>query len=240
MGYAMRVMVVDDEEGVRMTVAANLELAGFSVVTAASGDEAISATASQGPFDLVLTDLRMPRMSGAELIKRLRTVQPGVPMVLMTAHAREDLVSELYEEGLFAVLHKPFDVDDVVSIVLRAARRPSVLVVDDARAPSGDLVDMLSSSGLRTLTAKSPGEALLVAGTNQVDVCVVEARLAAGMLPDLLQRNPSLRVIAVSASDTRDLLGRASSEGAFACLERPVQRPELVRMIARARATPVA
>lgn len=241
MAHSTRVLVVDDEPGVRMTVAANLDLAGLDVVTASTGREAISAAASQGPFDLVLTDLRMPQMSGAELIRRLRTVQPGIPMILMTAYAREDLVSELFADGLFTVLSKPFDVEDVVNVVVRATKRPFVLVVEEPQPTGAELVAALGASGLRTLTAKSPGEALLVIETHRVDVCVVEAGLAgATLIPNLLSKNPDLRIIAISGSGSRELLSHASTSGAFGCLEKPIEPPELVRMIARARGVPLA
>lgn len=241
MGHSTRVLVVDDEPGVRMTVAANLDLAGLDVVTASTGREAIAAASTQGPFDLVLTDLRMPQMSGAELIRRLRQVQPGIPMILMTAYAREDLVSELYGAGLFTVLSKPFDVDDVVNIVVRATKRPFVLVVEETHSSRAELVAALTAAGLRTLTAQSAGEALLVIEINRVDVCIVEAALGgATLIPDLLARNPEMRVIAISGRGAREQLSTASKNGAFGCMERPIEAPELVRMIARARGVPLA
>ncbi|HUS67503.1 MAG TPA: response regulator, partial [Kofleriaceae bacterium] len=76
------VLLVDDEEGLRTTLAANLELDGFDVVEAADGIEAL-AHARRRAFDLVVTDIRMPGMNGVDLFRAIRGLHPRVPVVLM-------------------------------------------------------------------------------------------------------------------------------------------------------------
>jgi CheY-like chemotaxis protein len=125
----MRILVVDDEPGLLMTLAANLELEGFEVVAAESGARALDLF-EQGAFDLVLSDIRMPGMNGVDLFRTLRSKQHGVPVVLMTAFALEGLVQEAIREGAFTVLPKPFDLDHVVGALTRAAKSPVVLLVD--------------------------------------------------------------------------------------------------------------
>src|SRR5271166_5091781 len=99
----MRILLVDDEQSLLMTLAANLELDGLDVTTAESGQRALELFESE-PFDLVLSDIRMPGMNGVDLFRRIRAQRPECPVVLMTAFALEGLVQEAIAEGVFTVL----------------------------------------------------------------------------------------------------------------------------------------
>ena len=113
------ILVVDDEPGMRAMVAANLEIEGFAVTEAESGDRALEAAKSNN-FDLVLTDIRMPGMNGVELFRSLRQLGMQMPVVLMTGFAVEELVKGALEEGVFTVLAKPFDVGHAIRTVSSA------------------------------------------------------------------------------------------------------------------------
>src|SRR5439155_21815862 len=89
------VLVVEDEEAVRGLVREVLELAGYRVLDAASGDEALVALLrSEGPIDALVTDLRMPGMDGIELTERIRAARPGLPTVVISAYADTPVNSE--------------------------------------------------------------------------------------------------------------------------------------------------
>lgn len=244
MGNLIRVLVVDDEPGILTTVAANLELAELDVVTASSGQEAIELSMKRGPFDLVLTDLRMPGFSGAELLRRLRGLQPGIPVILMTAYAQENLMGEVFSDGVFTVVNKPFEVDDVVRIVLRAAKRPFVLVVDSVRTSGSAMAAALQGVGLGARAVQSAGEALLVLGMNNVDVCIVDASLTGqdgeALTKKIREKNAAVRVIAVAEPGATDVFSKSAAGGAFGCVEKPIDTAKLVRLIARARGTNAA
>jgi DNA-binding NtrC family response regulator len=102
----MRILVVEDEESLRITLAANLELEGYEVVEAQNGKEAIELLGQQ-KFDLVLSDIRMPKATGVDVLLYAKQHHPGLPVVLMTAYAMEDQVRKAVSEGVFAVLKKP-------------------------------------------------------------------------------------------------------------------------------------
>ena len=79
-----RVLVVDDEPGIREFVERTLQLAGHQIVTAADGPRALALVESESPFDLLLTDLRMPGMTGDELARRIRQRQPEMKVLYLT------------------------------------------------------------------------------------------------------------------------------------------------------------
>ncbi len=102
-----RVLIVDDEPAIREFVERTLQIAGHQTHTAASGSEAITAIESAGPFDLLLTDLRMPGMTGDELARRVRQRQPDVKVLYLTGFSDQlfDDKGALWEDEAF--LDKP-------------------------------------------------------------------------------------------------------------------------------------
>src|SRR6185437_3367023 len=98
-GSTMRILIVDDERPILLTLAANLELDDFEVATAESGAAALELLARE-TFDLVLSDVRMPGMNGVELFRRIRQLRPDCPVVLMTGFAIEGLVYDAVAEGV--------------------------------------------------------------------------------------------------------------------------------------------
>ena len=118
-GGEVRILVVDDEPGVRRYVSRILEDEGFQVAEAADGAEALELVrAEPGGWSLVVSDIVMPRCNGVELHQALAGLVPGVPIILMSGHATADLL----ERGIVApcgVLAKPFDAERLLDEVRR-------------------------------------------------------------------------------------------------------------------------
>ncbi len=113
-----RVLVVDDDAGVRYTLRGILEDAGLEVEEATDGVEALSRL--EAAFHLVISDLRMPRLDGLELLRLLRA-RPAAPrLILMTAHGSERHAVEAMKLGAFDYFRKPFELDELVAVVRRA------------------------------------------------------------------------------------------------------------------------
>ncbi|MBZ4420847.1 sigma-54 dependent transcriptional regulator [Myxococcus sp. RHSTA-1-4] len=101
-----RILVVDDEEGVRSFLAEALECEGHSVTTAADGDEAARLLAKQG-VDLLLTDLKMPGLDGLSLLRKVREEQPDVEVIVLTAVGSVESAVAAMKAGAFEYLTKP-------------------------------------------------------------------------------------------------------------------------------------
>jgi DNA-binding NtrC family response regulator len=234
----MRILIVDDEGSLLMTLAANLELEGFEVSCASGGERALELV-SRERFDLVLTDVRMPGMNGVELFRRIRSVDRGLPVILMTAFAVEALIEEAITEGVFAVLPKPFEIEHVIAAVVRASRRPAVLLVDD-EAEAERTAEAVSAMGVACRASRAPSEVLCAVQERRVDVCVVDVACAAArgaeLVAQILQADGSIAVIAVGVDPAAAVLRRAASFGAFACMKKPFRPAELVHLVASARA----
>ncbi len=113
------VLVVDDKELLRDSVGATLQRAGFGVVTAADGQAALATIAQRRP-DAVVTDLKMPGMTGLELLQEIRAIDEDLPMVMMTAFGTVDTAVKAIKAGAFDYITKPFEGDELVIAVKRA------------------------------------------------------------------------------------------------------------------------
>ena len=115
-----RALVVDDDSTVRYTLRGMLELAGVTVEEAADGVSALE-TLETSAFDLVITDVRMPRMDGFELLAKIRERGPSAPRVIVvTAHGTERHAVEAIKSGAYDYFRKPFDIDELKAVVGRA------------------------------------------------------------------------------------------------------------------------
>jgi len=119
-GNGETVLVVEDERSVRQSCRRILESLGYQVSTACNGKEALAATRAEGGFDLVLTDMVMPVMSGKDLIRELRRASPPPRILAMTGYVLADELRELKAEGALGTIHKPLDVKTLARSV-RAA-----------------------------------------------------------------------------------------------------------------------
>ncbi|HKB15867.1 MAG TPA: sigma-54 dependent transcriptional regulator, partial [Planctomycetota bacterium] len=114
-----RILVVDDEKMIRWSLRTRLEQAGYSVEEAESGEAALAAAGRETP-DLVLLDIRLPDVSGEEVLKSLRGATPDLPVVMMTAHASVEGAVAAIKQGAYDYLVKPFEVSDLLLTVGRA------------------------------------------------------------------------------------------------------------------------
>lgn len=116
------VLVVDDEGAIRYSVTKTLERVGYQVVTASSGEEALEILGSQH-FDLVLTDIRMPGISGVDLLARIKEQSPDAVVILMTGYASLGTAVESLRLGAHDYLIKPSTSEDIRESVKRGVER---------------------------------------------------------------------------------------------------------------------
>ena len=115
-----RVLVIDDEASMRFTLEAVLGDGGHEVETADGGAAGVTAFEARGA-DVVITDLAMPDVDGMKVLATMRVLDPGVPVMMLTAHGSERVAVAAMKAGAFDYLPKPFDPDEILLAVTRAA-----------------------------------------------------------------------------------------------------------------------
>jgi len=132
-----KILIVDDEARILLLLQSLLKANGYDAVTAKDGNSALDAV-KNGTFDLVISDLRMSPMDGLTLFKEIKSLQPELPVILLTAYASVETAIEALKNGAFDYLSKPFKVDEMLDTVKRAiesSRNAAAAAVTDPNAP---------------------------------------------------------------------------------------------------------
>ncbi len=121
MTESLRVWVVDDDQSVRWVLDKALQAADIECRSFERAEHLLDAISTDSP-DVLLTDVRMPGMDGLRLLERLTSQKPDLPIIVMTAHSDLDNAVAAYKGGAFEYLPKPFDIDEAVALIRKAAR----------------------------------------------------------------------------------------------------------------------
>jgi two-component system nitrogen regulation response regulator GlnG len=137
-----QVWIVDDDSSIRWVMEKALARAGLNCRAFEAGDEVLEALTLEEPM-VVVSDIRMPGMDGIELLAKLKSQQPDLPVIITTAHSDLDSAVSSYEEGAFEYLPKPFDIEEMVATVTRAqSQRTQHDQVDEDQgdSPSAEII----------------------------------------------------------------------------------------------------
>ena len=146
MADTVTILLVDDEESIQKLLTYPLEREGYRVVQARDGEEALERFV-EGPVDLVVLDLMLPKVGGLEVCRRMRRVESAVPIIMLTARGDEvDKVVGL-EIGADDYITKPFSIREFMSRVRALLRRAQL-------PPAAARIDVIEGDGLRIDTAK--------------------------------------------------------------------------------------
>ena len=140
MNRSTRILVVDDKQSFRFMIKGYLDDAGYQAVCAACGAEALEQL-EQEPFDLVLSDMIMPEMDGAVLLREVRSRHPHIPFVLITAHGTVESAVTAMKEGANDYLLKPLNRTELLMVVER------LLENDRLRVNYGRMLDSERKKG---------------------------------------------------------------------------------------------
>ena len=134
---ALDVWLVDDDASIRWVLERALRQAGMHTTSFEEAESALAALGRAEP-DVLVTDIRMPGRSGLDLLEEIRASRPKLPVIVMTAHSDLESAVAAYQGGAFEYLPKPFDIDQAVELVRRAAaqsHRSAASAVDSRRIP---------------------------------------------------------------------------------------------------------
>jgi two-component system nitrogen regulation response regulator GlnG len=134
MNDALRVWLVDDDASIRWVLERALRNGGMTPRTFEAAEPALEALRRDAP-DVLITDIRMPGQSGLSLLRRIRDTRPALPVIVMTAHSDLGSAVSAYEGGAFEYLPKPFDIDQAVALVRRAAHGTGQGAADAVAVP---------------------------------------------------------------------------------------------------------
>jgi two-component system response regulator (stage 0 sporulation protein F) len=119
-----KVLIVDDQTGIRVLLVEVFNSEGYETYQASSGKLALKIVREVKP-DLVLLDMKMPGMDGLEILKHIKSIDPDIKVIMMTAYGELDMIKEATELGALMHFTKPFDIDELRIAVNRQLRKDS-------------------------------------------------------------------------------------------------------------------
>ena len=236
-----RILVVDDSKSIRFALESQLREEGFDVTTAVDGEEGL-AKAVEGEFDLVITDLDMPKMDGFELCTRLKSEfkTSHIPIIILSARDSDETIERGFRVGADAYLAKGDRIEDKVERIKDILRTKNfltgsrILVADDSSSVRLFIQAGLNEAGFRTEVVTNGQEAL-----DRIDEFKPDLILSDLMMPevdgaDLLravtrsEAHRAIPVIIMSTVSDRPLMRRLIRDGAATFMVKPFTMNQLV------------
>jgi len=237
-GDRQHVLVVDDNKGQRDSVSLVLRHLGHEVSVAAGGYDALSLIEAK-PFDLILMDLRMPKMNGLEVLERIRKLPSDVVVVLMTAYAFDDLSNRAFTLGARTVLSKPVDPRELAEVIQaeKTGTPTRILIVDDEESAALMLKRVLEQRGFDVQTAKTAEEAVEMSACRHYHIGLLDMKLPAGdgveAYLGIRKSNPEFVGIMITGfpEETTERMQMAMRNDSYACITKPIDLKLLLRII---------
>jgi len=218
-----RILVVDDEAGIREGCRKILTSEGYETLTAGDGKAGLEQFLERGPFDVLLVDLQMPRMTGLELIRELRARDPDIVPIIITAHATIDTAVEGTKQGAYSYIPKPFTADELLLSIknglerrllslearrLREEREKRLLEVASERSKSNTIIACMT-------------DGILVINTE--GLVVLRNASASRILPECAKCELPFALDSIASPDVREIIGVVTaSPGGFMILSREI------------------
>jgi len=229
------ILVVDDRRSIRLTLGRILEDEDYNVVTVENGYQAIEAV-RETHFDVIFMDIKMPGINGVQTFREVKKIDPEAAVIMMTAYSVEDLVKEALEEGAYAIVYKPFDIERIIAIIEELLRgKTLILVVDASFQDRETLKGILEDKGYRVATARDGAEAIEMVKTRHYDIIFLEVKLPDMDGTQVFERvkeiDPQAAVIMMTSYTEEDLLRRAISQGAYTCIYKPFDMEKVIALV---------
>lgn len=236
------VLLAEDEDNVRRMLVTVLESAGFRVLAAANGYDALAAAAAEpGPIDVLVTDVVMPAMDGVDLAERLAADRPETRVVFVSGYTQHPALEEGLRQGTVELLRKPFSIHDLIARVQALAAelrpRPLTCVVADDHPPILDaVVRCLEADGVQVVAAAATGpDALRAVEEHEPDVALVDVRMPGFDGVELVRRATAAgsrtRVALYTGSADGELVSEALAAGAAGVILKQAPLSEVARAV---------
>jgi DNA-binding NtrC family response regulator len=231
------ILLTDDNKEFTLNLSDILDLKGYNVLKANDGFEALDIIKTS-TVDLILMDIKMPVMNGVDTYKKIKTIDPIVPVIMLTAYALEELIQESLQEGAFACLKKPLDFNELFATIEQAIHNGSmILVADDDENLCQTLKDILSQKGYRVSVALDSTSAIEKVKTCAFDIMLLDMKLpplnGLEVYLEIRQFCSSMVVVIITGflTEIEKMVEMTRKAGAYAFLEKPIDINTLLSLL---------
>lgn len=231
----IKILVVDDHEGMRVSLEWTLKKRGYEVTTLEDGYQAIEKV-KKDHFHIIFMDIKMPGINGVETFIKIKEISPKTRVIMMTAFAVEDLLKRAMQEGAYAVVYKPFEIRNIFSVIDQSLQsKPLVLIVDDLSNDRTILKKILEDRNYRVIDVNNGYECLKLVQERSFDVIMLDIKIP-GMngvetLIKIREFHPKICVVMMTGYSVEDLIKEAMRHGSYTCLYKPFDIEKVIKAI---------
>ena len=239
MNDTLRILVVDDDRSLARTLKDIFTVKGFYAETAHSGHEALKKI-KKSRFDCLIIDIKMPKMNGVEFYRAVKSVQPDIHAVFMTAYSSDELIKEGLAEGIIAALIKPLDINAILRLFHSLRKECSLVIIDDDPEFCRTLGDILQERDYAVTQITDP-HSLLKNPKLECDIVLLDMKLdhisGLDILKKIRKDHPQMPVILITGyrEEMMAPIEAAFKINAYTCLYKPFQIEELLTVLTEIR-----
>lgn len=233
------ILVVDDDFGIRDSLSLNLENMGYRVINAEDGEKAVERF-SRKPADVILMDIRMPKMDGVETLKKIREMvkKDEMPVtIMMSGYEAKKEVEKAYSYGAKAFFTKPFDFDRLKRTIEKLLNKEeaSILIVDDDPEVRSILSDILKDAGYNVESVSDGNQAIQKVKDDHCEVIVMDVRLpdidGFKIYEKIKKIKPDANIIMMTGYTQDKAIIKTIQEGGLPYLVKPFEPSKLLEII---------
>lgn len=235
MNKKLNILIVDDDIMMATTMKDIFNFKGYAAETANSGTEALKLLEISN-FDFVLSDIKMPDMSGLELFRIINERWSHLPVVLMTAYSSDKIVSTGLREGALSVITKPFNIDIFFNFFSSLEKGNTIVIIEDDKAFCSMIACFLEKNGFKTRTFIEPEGVMEKIGENP-GAFILDMKLndmtGLDIFLDIKEKYPSVPVILITGygEEMTAEINKALELGAVTCLHKPFEIKEMIETL---------
>jgi len=245
-----RILVIDDEEIIRSLLKDTLTDAGYQVETVATGVEGLEKLLKGEPFDVLLTDIRMPKKDGIQVLKEAKSRIPDIITIIMTGYPSIETIREASEYNAFDYITKPLDPDEMCECISRSLevrklarelkvpeKPPSILVVDDMQSALFLSEGVLEDEGYHAEIAQNGQEVLERLKQKHFDIIVADLHMPGmdgiELLNNIKKLDIKTLVIIMTARPSIESAILSFRHGAYDYITKPIDSDTIINTIHR-------
>ncbi len=242
-----QVLVVDDDENDRNLLADLLVESGYRVKAAKNGAEGV-ALAADNDFSVALIDMKLPDMSGTEVMEKLKQLQPGVFVIVISGYSLDAIMDEVIKKGAYSCFVKPFNVEmllkEIEAVMHKSTEqssdssfnvKPRILMVDDDENIRETMADIVRENNYTVDTASSVEMALELISKHTYNVVVSDLKMGDRQGLELVdpvhERNPGTAFLLMTGQGTMETALEAIKKGVNEYLLKPLQPADLLHKL---------
>ena len=234
MNKKLSVLIVDDDISLGDSLTDILDAKGYDVNVVTSGKEAL-ATIDENDFDVIFMDIRMPGMNGVETFMEVKKKSPHTSVVMITAFADGDLITQARDEGALQILPKPLDLEKIIGFLQKQELLRTIFIVDDDITFCNSLKDAIELHSYNVTVVNSAQEAIDTFEQQNYGIVLLDLKLngKSGMdvAEDIKQKGFKCVMVMMSAFKKEFQKELDNSDQKFNFMEKPFEIDDLLQLL---------